>query len=253
MYQYIYDYFLSDKKYEKSITKIESRITDLGIKGKINKLTLLKNVDTFVRESRDHSQVLVVVGNDETISQVLNSVVENDLILGIIPIGDKQKIANFLGIKNEDQACAILSARNIEELDLGQINNQYFLSGVEMFGEGASVLCDGKYKIKALPKNKKIGIYNLCIEKGLGDLFNPQDNQLELVSFPEEKNNLFSFKKQELLKTVLKIKKAKALYSDDKKNENKILIDNYKTIKPPATIKLADKKLKIIVGKERGF
>jgi hypothetical protein len=261
MYQYIYDHFLSDKKYEKTLTHIEGKITDLGIKGKINKLTLLKNVETFVRESRDSSQVLVVVGNDNTVSQVLNSVAENNLILGIIPIGEGQQIANFLGIKNEDQACDILSARNIEVLDLGQINNQYFLSSAEMFGEGVSVFCDDKYEIKTLPQNKKIGIYNLCMEREVKDLFDPQDGQLELVSFPEEKSSLFNFKKQELSKTILKIKQAKILSREDYATvdrnkdveKNKILIDNYKTIKTPATIHLADKKLRVIVGKERGF
>ena len=38
MHVYIYDSFLNHKKFEKIIARIETRVTDLGLNGKINRL-----------------------------------------------------------------------------------------------------------------------------------------------------------------------------------------------------------------------
>ena len=45
MYYYLYDSRLNDKKYNNVIAKIETRLTDLGINGKINRLSFLKNIN----------------------------------------------------------------------------------------------------------------------------------------------------------------------------------------------------------------
>ena len=42
MYYYVYDTYLSDKKYEKILDKVKTRLLDLEIQGKHERLTLLK-------------------------------------------------------------------------------------------------------------------------------------------------------------------------------------------------------------------
>jgi diacylglycerol kinase family enzyme len=252
MYQYIYDHYLSDKKYDKILAKIEARIIDLGIQGKINKITLLKNFETYVQEiAGKKPEALVIVGNDETVAKILNIVAEKELVLGIIPVGEPNVIARYFGIGKETAACEIISARKIKEIDLGKINGQFFMSSVEVFGEGASVICNDKFEIKALKDTEKIGIYNLCLEGDSEKFFNPQDSALELISLPKETRGVFGFlNKKHLVESMIKVKKAKILSSP---NSNSVLVDGHKTMKTPAEVTLADKKLRVIVGGERKF
>jgi len=251
MYQYIYDGFLSDQKYDKILTRIESKLTDLDIKGRLHKLTVQRSFENYLKEIADKkSDCLVIVGNDNTLAKILNIVVEKNIVLGIIPIGNKNRFADFMGIHHEEKACETLAARKIEELDLGKIGGQYFLSSVEVEGEGVSILCNNKYEIKTLKGIQKIGIYNLCLEEQIQNIFNPQDGMFELLSFSKNKKNIFSFKKKELKETLIKIKQAKILSSS---KTTSVLVDGSKIIKTPAEVSLAEKKLKIVVGKGRKF
>lgn len=252
MYQYIYDHYLGNKKYDKILAKIEARIIDLGIQGKINKITLLKNFETYVNEIiSKQPEALVVVGNDETVSKILNIIAEKEIVLGIIPVGEPNTIAGYFGIPKEEAACEIVSARKIKEIDLGKINGQFFMSSVEVFGEDAAVICNNKFEVRALKDTEKIGIYNLCFEAGSKKIFNPQDGQLELISLPKEQKSFWGLKKQkQLSESLIKIKKAKILSSP---NSNSVLVDGHKIMKTPAEVTLGEKKLRVIVGSERKF
>jgi len=251
MYQYIYDNFLSAKKYDKTLARIEAKLIDLGIKGKTHKLTVLKNFESYLKEIADKNlDSLVVVGDDTTIIKVLNIIVEKEIVLGIIPIGEKNMVADFFGIPKNIDACDILAARKIEEVDLGKVGGQFFLSSVEAYGEGVSILCNNQYEIKTLANTEKIGFYNLCFKGESDRIFNPQDGQLEIISNHKESKGLFKKTKQNLIKTVLKVKKAKILSSE---KSNSVLVDGQKIIKTPVEVEVADKKLKVIVGKRRKF
>ena len=73
---------------------------------------------------------------------------------------------------------------------------------------------------------------------------------LELLSFSKNKKNIFNFKKKELKETLIKIKQAKILSSS---KTTSVLVDGSKIIKTPVDVCLAEKKLKIVVGKGRKF
>lgn len=252
MYQYIYDGFLSDKKYDKVLTHIENRLLDLGINGKVNKITVLKNFESYIKELVDKKpDVIVIVGNDKTLAKILNIIADKEIILGIIPIGDENRIADFFGISKEEQACDIIAARRIEEIDLGNVNGQYFLSSVEIFGAGTTIICNDSYEIKALENTEKIGIYNLCLKDNMGVVFNPQDKNLEIISTPKTSNSFFNFSKNKpLKKSLIRVLKARILSSQE---NNSVLVDAHKIIKTPAEVTVSNLKLKIIVGKNRKF
>ena len=44
MYAYIFDSFLQERKYQHELGQIENRLATLGIQGKIEKMTILKNI-----------------------------------------------------------------------------------------------------------------------------------------------------------------------------------------------------------------
>ena len=161
MYHYICDSFINQKKYEPILHRIEGRLLELGINGKIEKLTLLKNLKELVEEGiKRNAETIVVIGDDKTISKVISFLPNFSVILGIIPVGPENKIAKILGIPEGEKACDILSARIIEKIDLGKVNDNYFISSLEIpFSNETVIECDD-YSIFTLSSANKINICN---------------------------------------------------------------------------------------------
>ena len=128
MYAYIFDNFLQERKYQHDIGQIENRLSTLGIQGKIEKMTILKNIQEAARQAIKRGvDTLVVVGNDETVTKVLPQIIDTTVTLGIIPVGPHQTIAKILGVPSGLSACDVLSKRIIRKIDLGKANNAYFV------------------------------------------------------------------------------------------------------------------------------
>ena len=105
MHVYIYDTFLSQKKYDSVLARIETRTTDLGLNGKIIRLGLMHSLfDTVENEIKKGAKTITAVGNSELLHKIINIVArlssENILIknipLGFIPIGKSNNIAKCL-------------------------------------------------------------------------------------------------------------------------------------------------------------
>jgi diacylglycerol kinase family enzyme len=232
---------LSNKKYLRSLARIEARLTDLGLNGKIIRLSPLKNLEAIIAEEiKRGSKTIVIVGNDQTLIQSINIIANSAVTMGFIPVGAKNFIAQILGIPPEERACDILSARRVTKLDLGQINGYYFLTQVEAPMENLVVKCENKYTLKSLAKNYYLRIINLHPFTA-----NPQDGFLEVIIEPPKR----SFLKNPPLASFLKTNQIE-LTSPLPVN---VLLEQQKIIKTPLNITIAPNKLKIIVGKEREF
>lgn len=267
MYYYIYDQFLSNKKYDKLLAHIEGKITDLGIKDRIIKMSILKSISELVTDAlRKGADTIIVVGNDATINQVVNLLVEQDVVLGIIPVGEENNsIANFLGLHDPLKACETISARKIETINLGEINNNYFINCVKIFDNHLRIACNNKFTI--IPEidsnDKLVGVYNFLPEANLEDVhlkktksyFDPTDNFLEVVVEPAEKKGIKKFFKpnqeNKKIDSIFRVKKIRITTSAEKPGS--VLVDNFKVLKTPLDIKISDKQLKVIVGKDRKF
>src|SRR3989344_4911991 len=118
MYYYLYDPQLSDKKYNNIIARIETRLTDLGINGKINRLSFLKNINQVLAEEIKRGvKTIIIVGDDKTIGQVINLIADFNVTIGVIPIGPNNNIARLLGLPSEESACDVISSRIIKKID----------------------------------------------------------------------------------------------------------------------------------------
>lgn len=196
MYLYVYDTFVQERRYEKELQKVENRLTDLGISGKIIRLGLFRRADEFIRDEvkRGGANTVVVVGNDSTVRQVIDAVVEAKVVLGIIPFGPENRIASLLGIVEGEAACDILSARIVETLDTGLVNGKRFICDVSIPAVKAEINCEGKYRIT--PQNYgTIEVRNLFapIENNSGPVSNPLDGCLEVVIRIETSGSKLSF------------------------------------------------------------
>lgn len=244
MHVYIYDDYLSKGKYHKTINRLEIRLTDLGLNGKIIRLGGIKNIKGSIQnEIKLGAKTIIAVGNNQTVNKIIGAIIDTDLygdfqkktLLGIIPIGDDNSIATSFGIKNEAEACNILLARRIEKIDLGLIGNHYFLNQACIQSLGTTLEIDN-YSIETTEKGE-IRIINLLSDKDADTKSNPHDGRLDIVIRTKRKDI-----------TYLTVKKLKITNQD-----NKLVIDGIMEIDTPAEVGIMKDRVNVIVGKNRMF
>jgi hypothetical protein len=253
MHIYIYDSFVNQKKYDSTTAKIETRITDLGLNGKIVRLGMMNSVEEVINnEIKKGAKTIVVVGNNDIFNKAINAIAKTSqeitltkkIPLGFIPVGKKNnEIAKFLGIGFEESACNIISARRIQTLDLGLANDNYFLTEASITTAGTNLEIDQNYtleikepgtiKIINFPVNTKLPKnFSSSAQDQILDLYIEKTQKKKLFSGSKEENSLIPFK----LLTVLNKKKP-------------LVIDETKKINTPVNIQIAKQNISLIVGK----
>jgi YegS/Rv2252/BmrU family lipid kinase len=75
----------------------------------------------------DGYDMVIAVGGDGTVNEVINGMAGCRVPLGIIPAGTANDLANHYGLPHDTQkAIEILSRNNICELDLARVNGRYY-------------------------------------------------------------------------------------------------------------------------------
>jgi len=244
---YIYDDYLNKNKYSRVLNRVEIRLTDLGLNGKIIRLGAIKNIrDVIQNEIKNGAKTIIAVGNNQTVNKIIGSVIDNELygffqkniLFSIIPIGEDNSIADSLGIKKEEEACNTLLARRVKKIDIGIVNNYYFLNKATIESQGSILEINGDYTIEPLDKGV-ISIFNLKSsandDKNLR--INPVDGKLDI--YIKSKNKDLTF----LSVTKLKITNP----------SQPLILDDIIEIKTPADINIISGKLNVVVGKDRSF
>ena len=244
MHIYIFDYFLNQKGYEAVVAKIETRLTDLGLNGKnchVGPLTSLKSI--VKEEIKNNPKTIVAIGNNSTLNQLINALEGNNVTIGIIPVGGNNSIAQCFGVADEEQACTVLSARLVETVSLGKINEQCFISSAQITNKETILEINGKYTIEpAGPGLTKI--INLNADAA-SPKSNPQDGLLEIVMSVTKKGFISN-------STDVSFIQTSRLIANNLMHKN-FLIDNAVEIATPAEITVVKRALQIIVGKNRAF
>ncbi len=255
MYLYLYDDFLKEKKFESLVQSIETRLTDFGIAGKIIRLAQLSNAQAIIEEEvkRGYSTV-VIVGNDTSFGNILSRAATSPVVFGFIPLGSGNSIAEVLGIPVGVDACDVLSRRRKVRLDVGWVNNRYFVSQLHVAPHAISVRYDEKFLVSAKDNGKmELVVCNLQPyfwknKKNEQKVIHPQDGKLEAFLRPVMKKSFFSgmvyedpsifpFEEMEVSS------KTPFVVSADGKESKEVKIK----------ITLAKKRIEMIVGKARQF
>jgi len=254
-YSYIYGPEVQDKKFSKDLSLIENRLTDLGLNGKIHRLTKFKNIKEIIADDvRGGAKTLVIFGNDETVLKTLTAIPAAGLTVGVVPFGEPQTIAKMLGLVDRFAACQALSARLLRPIDLGKINDQFFFGSVRFPHSQARIACDGQYSVEAA-EDRDLEIFNLHLPKDEDDkLFfkpNPHDGHLELVVRKFNKLSIFGGWRYALnhagRDSVFLFRKAEI----QSKTPVNIILDGRKTSVQNPKIGVIKGALKLIVGKNR--
>ncbi|RMG77803.1 MAG: hypothetical protein D6707_10730, partial [Bacteroidetes bacterium] len=248
MYCYIYDEFIRSPKFERELSLIETRLTDLGIAGKIVHLALFRDPKELIKdEIAKGAKTVIAVGNDDTLRKVISAAYGQKVTVGIIPLGkDNNLIAKMLGVPFGVAACDVLSARIVEELDLGFVNKKVFLDEVSVKANSeVKIECDESFSITP-SRNCLVIVRNFSLSSEDDPISNPMDGRLDFIlSVPERK--LFGKKKNTTsfipCKTLLiEAKEGIELYING---------ENVKAEK--ILFAVAPKSLKVITGKEKYF
>lgn len=249
---YIYASFLNQRKYDSILAKIEIRITDLGLNGKIARLGATKNIREIIEnETKRGATTVIVVGNDHIINEAISVLANKNIPLGIIPINEgPNNIAKNLGIAFAEKACDLLSARRIEKLDIVAINNNHFLLDAVITNNGSILEITGNYSIET-SGDGKITITNMSIKKG--GLFskaqsNPQDGIFELLINTKPVRRFLSRIKNGG-ESIFPLKDLRLINT----KSATVLIDGVKEISTPAEIKIIPSGISLIIGKSRAF
>jgi hypothetical protein len=244
MYCYLYDDFIQEnKRFEKELLRIENRLTDLGIAGKISRLALFRNAEEMIRDEIDRgTTTVVVVGNDDTVRKVLNVMSQSDVVLGIIPIGPNNELSRVMGVPEGVAACDVLSARRVSTIDVGTINGRKFVTGVSVPEFKAELMADnGRFRIVSTSKSQ-LEIRNLQSSS------DPCDGTLDVVIDSQVKSTR-PFGRKKITQSVVPFRSL-AIRSD---LPISLLADGQEMQATRFDISIDSRVLRVITGKDRTF
>ncbi len=87
-----------------------------------------------IAQNRDqHIDVIIACGGDGTMGSVVDAIVGEDALMGIIPAGTSNNFARSLGIPVDGrQAAAVIASGRETRIDVGEVNGHYFVHGAIM-------------------------------------------------------------------------------------------------------------------------
>ncbi len=192
-YAYIYDDFLTDRRYQDIVAALETRLSSMSLDGKIGRLALFRSakemVEGFVNQGASN---IIIVGNDDTLNKVMWFLPDLPVVVGYIPIAEPSDVATLLNVPVGLDACEAIGARLIEHLDLGKLGDRYFLTQAVFENTTAKVRVNNSYTL-SLIGGGTIRVKNLgSITHGRYTVADARDGQLEITMIPHEPADLGS-------------------------------------------------------------
>lgn len=127
----IYNKSAGQNKSSEIISDIIGKFNENGFEVVAFRASKENSCEDFVRETESDTYALVVAGGDGTINKVVNYMMKYriDVPLGIVPAGTSNDFAKHIGIfGNIDMAVDKIIQGNIEAVDIGKVNDSYFIN-----------------------------------------------------------------------------------------------------------------------------
>lgn len=291
MYYYIVNPAAGGGKINKIQDRLTERLKRLGVMGEFVKSTGPEDVAKLAKLGIERGyKTIVAVGGDGTINEVMNAIIDNDkVVLGIIPTGTTNELADALGINDWYAATGILASRKIENVDLGKIGDRFFVTsvtigfdskiarerrlsrgnvvekaryGMKVFKEAAafkpiraSLKFDNNYEAEA-------ECFNIIISNAqFFPLSKPKqkvnDNLLDtmiITKIPGSKIFKYSYLSDNAAIDLPKISVFRSKNIEiTTKDPVDVAADGQVIAKTPVKVTVADKKLRVIVSRKRKF
>lgn len=113
--------------------KLREKLKELGIGGEFAKTTGPGDATKMAAAAIEKGyNTIVAVGGDGTVNEVINGITQEQVAVGIIPVGNNNNLAKHFGITSWQQACAVLAARRISTYNLMAAGQNYFLQALTL-------------------------------------------------------------------------------------------------------------------------
>ncbi|NQV38013.1 MAG: diacylglycerol kinase family lipid kinase [Candidatus Marinimicrobia bacterium] len=122
----------------KALPEIEATFRKHGMKYEFHFTQEPMHAVDLVKELADDFDVVVAVGGDGTINEIINGMPEFDKPFGLIPIGTGNDFSRSCCIPYDsvEKAIDIIRTHDIKKLDLGEVNGRRFINVLGMGFEG---------------------------------------------------------------------------------------------------------------------
>ncbi|MBD3281210.1 hypothetical protein GF391_00500 [Candidatus Uhrbacteria bacterium] len=252
-YAYIYDDFLTDRRYQDIVAALETRLAAMGLDGKIGRLALFRSakelVEGFVNQGATN---IIIVGNDDTLNKVMWFLPDLPVVVGYIPVAEPSDVAALLNVPKGLDACEAIGARLIESLDVGKLGDRYFLTQAVFKNTTAKVRVNNSY-VLSLIGGGTIKVKNLgSITRGRYSPSDARDGFLEITMIPPEPADIGSrlinriWNKQQKL-TRIQVSEAEVISEQPVEAQaDRFSVSGFKF-----TARAVPGKLKIITGRMR--
>ncbi|TYR81337.1 diacylglycerol kinase family lipid kinase [Priestia megaterium] len=131
--------------------QIEKKLQEINVNYCVHFTQKPKHATLLVQEliNKEKVTVVVAVGGDGTIHEVINGLVGTNIPLGIIPAGSGNDFSRGLGIPlKHDKALERILSGKPKVIDIGFVNSRYFctVAGIGFDGEVAQKTNASRYK-----------------------------------------------------------------------------------------------------------
>jgi diacylglycerol kinase (ATP) len=122
------------------LPKIKKRFEEAGVEFDLYTTTGHQDaIEAAAKAAAEGFDVVVAVGGDGTVNEVLNGIVRTKAILAVAPGGKGNDFATAINMpRNPDAVCDTLLKAGVRAIDLGKVMDRYFINSVGV-GFDASV------------------------------------------------------------------------------------------------------------------
>jgi len=126
--QFIINPLAGHGNYKQIIHDIETIFSGSGFRYDIAIPSCQGEATSLARKYASDHDIVVAVGGDGTINEVLNGLIGTDAIFGIIPAGTGNGIAREFGLPlNPKEACKTILNGHVKWIDVGNADGRYFM------------------------------------------------------------------------------------------------------------------------------
>ncbi|MDF2503112.1 YegS/Rv2252/BmrU family lipid kinase [Clostridium sp.] len=133
--KFIYNPYSGENSIASNIDKVISMHQKKGYTIIPYRISMEFSIDKAFEDLDQEYEYILIAGGDGTVDKVVNCMKNNqiDIPIAILPTGTANDFSKFIGMPNNiEKACKQILNTRVKEVDLGKINDKYFINVASM-------------------------------------------------------------------------------------------------------------------------
>ncbi|WP_010237526.1 YegS/Rv2252/BmrU family lipid kinase [Clostridium arbusti] len=133
--KFIYNPYSGENSIASNIDKVISMHQKKGYTIIPYRISMVFSIDKAFEDLDQEYEYILIAGGDGTVDKVVNCMKNNqiDIPIAILPTGTANDFSKFIGMPNNiEKACKQILNTRVKEVDLGKINDKYFINVASM-------------------------------------------------------------------------------------------------------------------------